>query len=143
MSPVGCDALVLDLTSGLLNGVAPTATRAQIGTQFPCATGETADGEVYNFGGGVFFLDHDFYIYTHRDFTEVRTDFAGEVVPAVLGATSQDLDETFGTPVRVEDGARFYERDYGCLRAEFGRDSERVDELGVHAKACVNVILPR
>ncbi|MDX1439568.1 MAG: hypothetical protein R3284_06670 [Rubricoccaceae bacterium] len=143
LSAPGCNTLVLDLEHGTLNGVAPTATRAQIATQFPCATGDTEDGAEFNFGGGVFFLDHDFYMYTHRDYIEVRADFAGAVVPAVLCVSVHDLADAFGAPVRTEDGAQFYVRDYGCLRAELSPDADVVVELGVHAEACDDVILPR
>ncbi len=55
--PPGCDALVLDLDRGTLNGLAPTASMDEVKGQFPCSTGESEEGAIYNFGGGVFFLE--------------------------------------------------------------------------------------
>ncbi len=142
--PPGCDALVFDLERGLLNGLAPTATPAEFKAQFPCSTGETEEGGPFNFGGGVFFLDHDFFAYTHRDYIEARTNFAGRVEPAVLNAPVAELEAAFGAPGREEDGARLYRTRYGCLRAETSETSgDTVVELGVHAQACADVIVPR
>ncbi|MAQ93830.1 MAG: hypothetical protein CMM84_09945 [Rhodothermaceae bacterium] len=137
-----CDGLVLDLERGTLSGVAPTASPAAFQAAFPCATGETEEGGLYNFGGGVFYLDHDFYAYTHRDFIEAREDFVGRTVPAaVLGSSAAQADATFGTPERVEDGARLYDRRYGCLRVEVVGGA--VTEVGVHAQTCAEVEVPR
>lgn len=137
-----CDALVLDLERGALSGVAPTASPAAFQAAFPCATGETEEGGPYNFGGGVFYLNHDFYAYTFRDFIEAREDFAGRTVPdAVLGSSASQADAAFGTPQRVEDGARLYDRRYGCLRIEVVGGAIR--EVGVHAQTCAEVEVPR
>lgn len=138
LAPPGCDALVLDLDRGTLGGLAPTASMDEVKAQFPCATGETAEGEIYNFGGGVFFLDHDFFFYTGRDFIEVRDDFAGQTRPAALGQPLSAL----GTPDRMDQGAALFDRRYGCLRAETGGDG-LITELGVHAEACDTLEVPR
>lgn len=134
----GCDALVLDLNRGTLNGLTPTASMDEVKAQFPCATGETAEGETYNFGGGVFFLDHDFFFYTGRDFIEARDEFAGMTRPSVIG---QPL-EVLGTPDRTDQGAALFDRRYGCLRAEVNA-SGTVTEVGVHAEACSTLVVPR
>ena len=118
LAPPGCDALVLDLDRGTLNGLAPTASMDEVKAQFPCSTGESAEGELYNFGGGVFFLDHGFFAYTHRDFLEVRSSFAGTTRPDALG---QPLS-TLGEPDRTDGDAALFDRSYGCLRAEAGAD---------------------
>jgi len=137
-----CDDLVLDLERGTLSGVAPTASPADVKAAFPCSTGETDEGSSFNFGGGVFFLDHDFYAYTHRDYIEARTRFPGTTVPAgVLGSPSAQADTQFGTPQRVEDGARLYDKRYGCLRVETAGGT--ISELGIHAQSCAQVEVPR
>ena len=141
LAPPGCDALVLDLRAGTLNGLRPTASMDAVKAQFPCSTGETEEGGPFNFGGGVFFLNHDFYAYTHRDFLEVRTNFAGEVRPAVLNASIADFYDAFGTPDREEDGAMLYDMDYGCLRAEGATGT--IVELGIHAQSCAEMEVPR
>ena len=137
-----CDGLVLDLERGSLSGIAPTASPETFKTTFPCATGETEEGSSFNFGGGVFYTSHQFYAYTHRDYIEARAGFAGATVPAgVIGSPSSGADALFGTPQRVEDGARLYDRTYGCLRVEAGPAT--VAEVGVHARPCAAVEVPR
>ncbi|WP_412060240.1 hypothetical protein [Rubrivirga sp. IMCC45206] len=136
----GCTALALDLDAGTLNGIAPTADRDALEAQFPCATGETADGGPYNFGGGVFFLDHGFLFYTHRDYIEVRRGFAGTTQPDLLGRRLAAAG--LPPPTRTAQGARLYAKRYGCLRVE--TDAAGVIEaLGVHASSCGAVIIPR
>lgn len=138
VAPPGCDALVLDLDRGTLNGLAPTATMDEVKEQFPCSTGESEEGAIYNFGGGVFFLNHDMYAYTHRDFFEVRDEFAGVTSPASIGEPLA----SFGEPDRVAAGASLFERRYGCLRLE-ADDEGTIAEVGVHAEACETLEVPR
>ena len=138
----GCDALVLDLGRGTLNGLAPTASMDEVKAQFPCSTGETEEGSEFNFGGGVYFLDHDFYAYTHRDFFEVRQRFAGRTEPALLGEPLASATAAFGEPARVDGSASLYERPWGCLRVETS-GGEAVTELGVHAGSCASLEVPR
>ena len=139
----GCDALVLDLRRGTLNGLAPTASPGAVKAQFPCATGESPEGDpVMNFGGGVFFLDHGFFAYTFRDFIEARVGFAGRTVPAVLGEPADAVEAAFGAPARVDQEARLYATRYGCLRAETAADGT-VRAVGVHAEPCTTLTVPR
>ncbi len=142
-APPGCDALVLDLREGTLNGLAPTASMDAVKAQFPCFTGESAEGDpVMNFGGGVFFIDHDFFAYTFRDYIEVRPNFAGQTVPTVLGEPLSVAEAAFGSPARVDEGASLFDMPYGCLRAETAADGT-VQELGIHAQSCATLEIPR
>ena len=138
MDSPGCSPLMLEVNRGTLNGLAPTASMDEVKTQFPCATGETAEGSDFNFGGGVFFLDHGFFVYTHRDFIEVREGFRGLTFPETLYEPVASL----GTPDRVDGNARLFEKDYGCLRVE-ADDSGIVTEVGLHAEACSTLEVPR
>lgn len=58
--------------------------------KFPFFTGATEDGAGYNCGGGVFFLDHDFYFYTGRDYLEIRNDFRAKASMSLLGETKAE-----------------------------------------------------
>ncbi|MEM1056261.1 MAG: hypothetical protein AAGI52_12110 [Bacteroidota bacterium] len=138
LAPPGCEALVLDLELGTLNGLKPTASMDEVKTQFPCSTGETEEGSAFNFGGGVFFLDHGFFAYTHRDFLEVRESFAGTTRPEALGQPLSIL----GEPDRMDEGAALFDRSYGCLRTEADSDGT-ITELGIHAEACETLEVPR
>jgi hypothetical protein len=133
-----CDNLRVDLTTGTLNGVAPTASPEEVKAQLPCFTGETAEGEIYNYGGGVFFLNHDFYFYTYQDYLEIRKDFKGTLSQPVMGATAKRLIAMIGQPDRKTGDyqghtAFFYRTDYGTLRLSFDSKGRQVVEVGIHA----------
>jgi hypothetical protein len=40
--------LGFDVRSGTMNGLAPTASQEEVKKYFPCFTGDTADGEIFN-----------------------------------------------------------------------------------------------
>lgn len=134
-----CEQLVFDLNAGTLGGLAPTVDQPEAKTRFPCATGATEDGSAFNYGGGVFFLDHDFYMYTGKDFIEARKRFPGKILPNVLEMSPRDIVAEFGQPTQVDDipGAYLYDRPYGCLRIEPGL--KRHHEVAVHYESCESV----
>ncbi len=70
-----CTSLTLDLLTGTLNGIRPDDSQEKIKQVLPCYTGETEEGDWANYGGGIFYLKHDMYFYTHRDYIEVRDGF--------------------------------------------------------------------
>ena len=93
-----CDQLFLDLEKGTINGMSPAASMDEVKKAFPCFTGETKEGSESNCGGGLFFLKHDFYFYTHNDFIEARKGFAGNVSKQVFGLSREELTSLLGTP---------------------------------------------
>ncbi len=93
-----CDELFLDFKTGMLNGVPAVATMDHVKTTFPCFTGETEEGSENNCGGGIFFLKHDFYFYTHSDFIEVRKGFTGKMSKPVFNLSKEKLISLVGTP---------------------------------------------
>lgn len=130
----GCNNLVLDLNQGTLNGLVPTVSQAQVKQYLPCATGDTEDGEVYNYGGGVFFLDHDFFMYTGKDFIEVRQDFKGNVTDNMMSKSKAEIIARYGIAT-IDNGYKlFFNRQYGCLRFTFNGTS--VKEIGVYSASC-------
>lgn len=129
------DPLVLDLATGLLNGAAPTVGPEAVKAMFPCYTGATKEGELWNYRGGVFFLEHDLYFYTFNDFLEVREKFAGTVEPAVLGAkTAAAARMLGGKPVTIK-GWQLFPKEYGCVGLQ-SRDGTVV-QVRVHFRPCV------
>jgi hypothetical protein len=130
----GCNNLVLDLNQGTLNGLVPTVSQAQVKQYLPCATGDTEDGEVYNYGGGVFFLNHDFFMYTGKDFIEVRQDFKGNVTDNMMSKSKAEIIARYGIAT-IDNGYKlFFNRQYGCLRFTFNGTS--VKEIGVYSASC-------
>jgi hypothetical protein len=134
----GCDALEFDLRAGLLNGLPPTASMNEVRRQLPCATGDTEEGHPFNEGGGVFFLTHDLYFYTHRDRIEVREAFDGRVVPALLGGRYEAVVAVFGPATRgLPDGGgklTLHPTRYGCLGVTSVEG--RVVQVQAHARPC-------
>lgn len=93
-----CPPLVLTLSNGLLNGISADAPRKEIMAALPCYTGTTPDGDSHNFGGGVFYLNHQLFFYTHQDYIEVRKGFAGTVEPPVMTQGMPHLLQVLGAP---------------------------------------------
>ena len=94
-----CDQLDLDFENGTLNGVNGTASMEEVKKSFPCFTGETEENTSgSNCGGGVFFLDHDFFIYTGRDYLNVRKKFKGKTTKPVLGQSIEAALKLMGEP---------------------------------------------
>lgn len=133
----GCERFVLDTDGGTLNGVPPTASFEEVKARLSCSSGDTEEGSPFNRGGGVFYLDHDFFFYTYADFLEVRARFRGAVRPPLLARDRADVEDLLGPPAsRIDDGAVLaWDRPYGCLVLLFSGD--RVDEIRVHATGCV------
>ena len=134
-----CDSLYFDLETGRLNGVPPTVNNEEVKEAFPCFTGETAEtGGVANCGGGVFFLNHDFYFYTFRDFLEIRSGFAGTTSVSVLNRAATDVIQEMGTPTQSSGSRHYYQKDWGILLLEVSSSSGFVVEVDAHYNETVS-----
>lgn len=131
-----CDEIYVDIKKGTINKVKPTATMEKIQATFPCYTGVTKEDEGYNCGGGVFFINHDFYAYTGRDYWEIRGKFKGTWSSKLLGLKPADLEFRYGDPVREDKipgyKVQFFKQKYGCLRVQFSVQTGRAEEIGIH-----------
>ena len=118
-----CSQVVFDLDTGTINGIKPTVSQEDVKAALPCFTGSAPDGDrlngmLYNYGGGVYFNNHNFYFYTGSDFIEVRSDFTGKVSPSLLGTSKERLNGAYGRPTLTSNGSYFYMMSYGCLQFE-------------------------
>ena len=99
----------------------------------------------YNCGGGIFYIDNDFYAYTGRDYWEIRGKFNGSWSNKLLGLRPADLEFRYGDPVREEKipgyKVQFFKQKYGCLRVQFSVQSGRSEEIGIHYLPAEKVIL--
>jgi len=126
-----CATMIVDLDKGTINGIKATASMPQVKAKFPCFTGDTKEGDVFNCGGGVFYLAHDIFFYTYRDYVEMRSDFKGKFVKDgkpvnILGLTPAEFDELMGHEadeyLEEEDGDNYcgaWNTPYGCITADF------------------------
>lgn len=136
--PPGCDNLIVNVGEGTMNGISPDASMEKIKKQFPCFTGESAEGQLFNYGGGVFFLDHDFYFYTHHDYLEVRKEFKGKVSVPLIGKTEYVLPQILGKPDKIVGNMYLYKQKYGVLRLEVRYGV--VQEIGIHKNNLEQVV---
>ena len=118
-----CSQVVFDLDTGTINGIKPTVSQEDVKAALPCFTGSTPDGDrlngmLYNYGGGVYFNNHNFYFYTGSGFIEVRSDFTGKGSPSLLGTSKERLNGAYGRPTLTSNGSYFYMMSYGCLQFE-------------------------
>lgn len=131
--PKPCAPFTINLNSGKLNGVKPTASIATVKKKLPCYTGESEEGGATNCGGGVFYLKDDFYFYTFRDYIEVRSRFVGNIEPYLLGIYKKEVKAKLSEPDKELDGGRvwLYTKQYGTLRLNFNAEGKCV-EIGIH-----------
>lgn len=135
-----CENLYFDLDRGTLNGLKGGASQAEIKQALPCFTGASPDGSEYNCGGGVFFLEHDFYFYSGQDYIEIRHDFPGKMSTDILHKSPTGIEKALGLPDRTEkirkyDGTvrthYFYEKKYGCLSIVFIKN--KIAKIAMHS----------
>ena len=134
-----CQNVVFDLDKGTINGLKPTLSQDDVKAALPCFTGSTPDGDrlngmLYNYGGGVYFNNHNFYFYTGADFIEVRSDFTGTVSPNLLGASKERVNGAYGKPTLISKGSYFYMMSYGCLQLELRNNV--VYEISAYYQDC-------
>lgn len=131
---VPCASLSVNLNSGKLNGLKPTAAMETVKKKLPCYTGESEETGLFNCGGGVFYIKDDFYFYTYRDYIEIRNRFSGSIQPNLLGMYKNDIKSRLAEPDKELDGGRvwLYSKHYGTLRVNFDLEGKCV-EIGIHA----------
>jgi|GEM_PF-3599466 len=134
-----CSEIVFDLDTGTINGIKPTVSQEDVKAALPCFTGSSPDGDrlngmLYNYGGGVYFNNHNFYFYTGSDFIEVRSDFTEKVSPSLLGASKERLNGAYGRPTLTSNGSYFYMMSYGCLQFELRNNA--VYQIRSHYQDC-------
>lgn len=140
----GCKNLEADLKKGTLNGVSPAASMKEVKSKLPCFTGDSSEEDsIMNCGGGVFYLNHDFFFYTGRNYIEIRKNFKGKLSAETLNQPWSKVHTAMGEPDRQELQRDvfyyFYDTDYGCLR--FNVVSGNVIIVAMHAQPSEQVDL--
>ncbi len=134
-----CENLFLDLDEGTLNGLKASANPQDVKQALPCFTGQTPDGAEVNCGGGVFYLNHDFYFYSGDNYIEVRDNFSGRISFDLLQKRTSEVIFVLGEPTREEEIVKwdgtyrkhfFYERKYGTLSLVFVEN--KLQKIAIH-----------
>lgn len=157
-----CNALVLhaqdekdkgvikiDLENGLINGLKPTSSAADIKKALPFFTGETEENKGINCDGGVFYGDNDVYFYTARDYVEIRSDFKGKFSKDILNINFKKALAILGNPKheikpKGDDESimvAYFPMPYGCLRLNYTLATGNVFEMAIHSKPLEKAIL--
>lgn len=143
-----CRPLVVDVRKGTVNGLGPGAPLAKVKKTLPCFTGGSPEGDLYNYGGGSFYLDHNAFFYTYLRFTEIRAPFNGTLSIPVFDRSREALLAELrpqGTPQgRPNWGTandEFVTMDWGCLQLTFHRD--RVTQFRFYTRPCGDLYNPR
>jgi len=136
LSQNDCPKIYVDIINGTINNLPLTADMQQVKDSLPCFTGWTSEEDVHtNCGGGVFFLDDDFYFYTGKDYVEFRSKFKGEVSDSLLGLHPSEIERILGKSVRNEEHGSFvyifFKTSYGCLQIRLKNDI--VVSFSIHA----------
>ena len=107
--------------------------------QLPCYTGSTPECDCsINHGGGVFFSNDNFYIYTKKDFMEFRENFTGKTNDDIYNKTKGQIIGLYGKPLIEVQGSILYTTDYGCLILHF--NSFRVSGIEIYSRnSCLSI----
>jgi len=128
------EILQVSIAEGTINGIKPTESIEKIKEAFPFFTGETEEHQGFNCGGGVFFLNHDFYAYTGNDYWEIRDEFKGSFDMDVLGKNIKDVLKIMGKAKKTftnEYGIKYYyfKTKYGCCVLNVKNDYVKMADL--------------
>lgn len=108
-----CDAFVVDVLDGKVNGVHPDFTPAQIKSKLPCFTGE--DPESSKCGAVIYYKDRDLKFYTGRKYVEIGPNFKGKFTVPLMGGKRGSFFKSLGVPKLKDTDWDAFETQYGCL----------------------------
>jgi len=109
-----CDAFVVDILGGKVNGVRPDFTNGLIKKKLPCNSGEEAEGTA-KCGGSVFYKDQDVKFFTGRDYVEIGPNFKGKLSIPLMGGKRGSFFKLLGNPKLKDDTWDAFDTQYGCL----------------------------
>lgn len=138
-----CETFIFDAKEGTINSVKPNLPQSEIREWLPCYSRFTPDGAEADCGGGFFYDQYNFSIYTYLDnYLEVKKGFKGRGDSMFL-MTRKQLRQALGTPVQNSIATDnpdqdFFSMDYGCLRVLY-KDSLPVS-IASHFSDCESLL---
>ncbi|MFT3935999.1 MAG: hypothetical protein QM726_20380 [Chitinophagaceae bacterium] len=116
-----CDAFVVDIIDGKVNGLKPNARFIEIKEKFPCFTSSEPEGGTAKCGASIFYKDRDLRFYTDRDYIEIGEKFQGKFTTPIMGLARNSLFKTLGNPKIKDDTWDAYELSYGTLVLHYNK----------------------
>ena len=116
-----CDALIVDILDGKVNGLRPNARFDEIKEKLPCFTAAEPEGTAVKCGASVFYKDKDLYFYTDRDYIEVKEKFQGKFTTPIMGLARADLFKILGNPKIKDDTWEAFQMSYGILVLHYNK----------------------
>jgi len=108
-----CDAFVVDILDGKINGVHADFTSGQIKTRLPCFTGEEPGSS--RCGGTIYYKDQDIKFFTGRNYVEIGPNFKGKLTIPLMGGKRGSFFKWLGVPKLKDTDWDAFETQYGCL----------------------------
>ncbi len=136
------DVIKVDIENGIINGLKPSATMADVKKTMPFYTGETPENQGINCDGGIFYMNNDIYFYTARHYVEIRSQFDGKLSKDILNKNIQEITKLLGEPDHQIKPAGddesimvlYFKTSYGCLRINYTIATGNIFEIGIHPK---------
>lgn len=119
-----CDAFVVDVLNGRVNGLTPKATVNDIKDKFPCFTSFEDESQTAKCGGGVYFKDKDLSFYTDRDYIEIGPKFKGKLSLPLMGAKRGTFFNNFGNPKLKDDTWDAFQTSYGIIILHYDKTNK-------------------
>lgn len=116
-----CDAFIVDILDGKVNGLKANARLDEIKQKFPCFTAMEPEGSQAKCGGSIFYKDRDVYFYTDRDYIEIKEKFQGKFTTPIMGLARNSLFKILGNPKIKDDNWDAYQMAYGTLVLRYNK----------------------
>jgi hypothetical protein len=108
-----CDAFLVDILDGKINGVHADFTSGQIKAKLPCFTSE--EPESSKCGGAIYYKDQDIKFFPGRDYVEIGPNYKGKLTIPLMGGKRGSFFKWLGLPKLKDTDWDAFETQYGCL----------------------------
>ncbi|GAB4298730.1 MAG: hypothetical protein Kow0098_24430 [Ignavibacteriaceae bacterium] len=129
-----CERFYVNLDTGTLNGLSPSASASEIKSMLPChyenKDKTTVCGEMVDYSekGFIFFITNDFI--------RITENYSGDFSEFIIGLNERAVNEKLGSPVKTEyfsdAGYKLYETGFGTVVLKF--ENGLVNQLDIYHK---------
>ena len=128
-----CPVFKVDILDGKINDLYVNSSLAEFKKTFPCYTSAEDESATSKCGGGVFYKDRDIYIYTGRDYVEIREKFKGTMTVPLMGAARNSLFKWLGHAKIKDVSWDAYQTAYGTLIVYYNK-AGKINKLQMSTK---------